>query len=126
MLTNIFRIIREAWKRNKQLQRLRSLHQKSASEGHGHIESTHEEKIGFLDHAKHRYGGSFHNSLVDDVKKLGVVLLVFAVLIPYWIVYFQMQTSFLFQGLHMRLDISSVPFTPIEVGTCACNAYVVN
>ncbi|KAK6968606.1 solute carrier family 15 member 4 isoform X2 [Biomphalaria glabrata] len=114
MLTNIFRIIREAWKRNKQLQRLRSLHQKSASEGHGHIESTHEEKIGFLDHAKHRYGGSFHNSLVDDVKKLGVVLLVFAVLIPYWIVYFQMQTSFLFQGLHMRLDISSVPFTPIE------------
>ncbi|KAH9492198.1 hypothetical protein Btru_026521 [Bulinus truncatus] len=108
VLTNIYRIVKEAWKRSNQHQQLQSLHQKSVSEGvHGHVESTHEEKIGFLDHAKHRYGGSFHNSLVDDVKKLGVVLLVFAVLIPYWIVYFQMQTSFLFQGLHMKLSLEA-------------------
>ncbi|CAL1539232.1 unnamed protein product [Lymnaea stagnalis] len=104
VLSNIFRIIREAWKRKIERQQLRQLHKKSDPQGYVNEQLTIvEEKIGFLDHAKHRHGGIFHNSLVDDVKKLGMILAVFAVLIPYWIVYFQMQTTFLFQGLHMKL-----------------------
>ncbi|XP_035825365.1 solute carrier family 15 member 4 isoform X2 [Aplysia californica] len=111
ILSNIFRIIREAWKRKRQRQQLQRIHSKTESEGSSREidEASVEERISFLDYAKHRYGGIFHNSLVDDVKKLKMILAVFAVLIPYWIVYFQMQTTFLFQGLHMRLG-----FTPSQ------------
>ncbi|KAK2163043.1 hypothetical protein NP493_1487g00022 [Ridgeia piscesae] len=59
-----------------------------------------------LDHAKVRFGGSFHDNMVDDVKALGKILCVFAAMIPYWTVYFQMETTFLIQGLHMRLDFN--------------------
>ena len=44
---------------------------------------------GCLDRAKVRFGGSFHDSSVDDVKSLGKVILVFLAMVPYWIVYFQ-------------------------------------
>ncbi len=47
---------------------------------------------GCLDLAKVRFGGSFHDSAVDDVKKLGKIFLVFLALIPYWLVYFQVST----------------------------------
>ncbi|ELU04156.1 hypothetical protein CAPTEDRAFT_167732 [Capitella teleta] len=59
---------------------------------------------GCLDRAKLRFGGSFHDNCVDDVRSLGRVLLVFLAIIPYWIVYFQMETTFIVQGLHMKLD----------------------
>ncbi|XP_042229866.1 solute carrier family 15 member 4-like isoform X1 [Homarus americanus] len=59
----------------------------------------------FLDRAKIRFGGSFHESAVDDVRSLGKLLNVFIALIPYWLVYFQMETSFQAQGLHMRFSI---------------------
>nr|XP_053631101.1 solute carrier family 15 member 4-like isoform X2 [Cherax quadricarinatus] len=59
----------------------------------------------FLDRAKIRFGGSFHESAVDDVRSLGKLLNVFTALIPYWLVYFQMETSFQAQGLHMHFSI---------------------
>ncbi|XP_047489838.1 solute carrier family 15 member 4-like isoform X1 [Penaeus chinensis] len=62
----------------------------------------------FLDRAKIRFGGSFHESAVDDVRSLGKLLNVFTALIPYWLVYFQMETSFQAQGLHMRFSIHGV------------------
>ena len=45
--------------------------------------------VSFLDHAKFRYGGSYHDHSVDDIKKVGKVLLVFLALVPYWMVYYQ-------------------------------------
>ena len=45
--------------------------------------------MSFLDHAKFRYGGSYHDHSVDDIKKVGKVLLVFLALIPYWMAYYQ-------------------------------------
>lgn len=48
----------------------------------------------WLDAAKIEFGGRFDNELVEDVKQLKFVAGVFALLIPYWILYFQMQTSF--------------------------------
>ena len=42
-----------------------------------------------IDYAKVRYGGSFHDSTVEDVKIVGKIVLVFASLVPYWIAYYQ-------------------------------------
>ncbi|XP_071518044.1 solute carrier family 15 member 4-like isoform X2 [Panulirus ornatus] len=67
----------------------------------------------FLDRAKVRFGGSFHESAVDDVRSLGKLLNVFTALIPYWLVYFQMETSFQAQGLHMRFSIHGTNHTNV-------------
>lgn len=56
----------------------------------------------FLDRAKIRYGGSFHESAVDDVRSLGRLFAVFIALVPYWLVYFQV---FLF---------------PFSISVCQC------
>ena len=50
-----------------------------------------DESHGFLDNAKVRHGGSFHDSLVDDVKALLKVMCVLFTFIPYWIVYMQVK-----------------------------------
>ena len=43
----------------------------------------------FLDLAKVRFGGRFHETAVDDVRAVGSMLALFASLLPYWLVYFQ-------------------------------------
>lgn len=47
--------------------------------------------LSFLDYAKHRHGGIFHDVLVDSVKQLKKIIIVFIALIPYWVVYFQVS-----------------------------------
>lgn len=51
-----------------------------------------EHSPSFLDKAKCRYGGSFHETAVEDVKQLLKILCVFLTLLPYWMVYFQVST----------------------------------
>ncbi|GFO19821.1 solute carrier family 15 member 4 [Plakobranchus ocellatus] len=115
VLTNIFKILREAFRRWRQRRQMEgqtapplTVATEDSASNSTLIKTNRVRRDGrpihFLDYAKHQHGGIFHSSLVDDVKKLGMIITVFAVLIPYWIVYFQMQTTFLFQGLHMRLD----------------------
>ncbi|KAK7474443.1 hypothetical protein BaRGS_00034326 [Batillaria attramentaria] len=101
VLTNIFRIIREAWRRKRQ--RRYAIRATGGTSDRVDEAEPAEAQISFLDYAKHRHGGVFHDALVNDVKELKKIICVFAVLIPYWVVYFQMQTTFLLQGLHMRL-----------------------
>lgn len=48
-----------------------------------------ESSPSFLDRAKYRFGGSFHETAVEDVKQLLKILFVFMTLLPYWMVYFQ-------------------------------------
>ncbi|XP_076434587.1 solute carrier family 15 member 4-like [Babylonia areolata] len=105
VLTNIARIIREAFHR-KRLRRQELAAWRRQRNRPSEVDSANsgEVSISFLDYAKHRHGGIFHDTLVEDVKQLKEVFAVFAALIPYWLVYFQMQTSFLVQGLHMRLS----------------------
>ena len=43
----------------------------------------------FLDYARARYGGRFIDRIVADVKSLQRVILVFLLLIPYWLIYYQ-------------------------------------
>ncbi|XP_050408235.2 solute carrier family 15 member 4 [Patella vulgata] len=98
VFTNIFKILREACRSKRRRSKMISRTQRYIVD-----EADNEEEIKFLDHAKHRHGGIYHDSIVDDVRDLKKIICVFIVLIPYWVVYFQMQTTFLLQGLHMRL-----------------------
>ncbi|XP_052802379.1 solute carrier family 15 member 4-like [Mya arenaria] len=97
----IFKIIREA-SRIKKRKLNAQQHRLNISRAPTEIEEE-QGPTAFLDYAKFRHGGSYHDHDVDDIKKLGKILAVFTALIPYWIVYYQMETTFLVQGLHMRL-----------------------
>ncbi|RUS86277.1 hypothetical protein EGW08_005969, partial [Elysia chlorotica] len=124
VLTNVFKILREAFKRWRQRRQIR---RSNVSPPPASPSIPDKASIHFLDYAKHQHGGVFHGSLVDDVKKLGMIITVFAVLIPYWIVYFQMQTTFFFQGLHMRLDFHksySVPWVNVSTDLLSDTSYM--
>ena len=43
----------------------------------------------WIDRAKVSFGGSFHDTTVEDVKQLAKNLVFISVLLPYWLVYFQ-------------------------------------
>jgi len=58
---------------------------------HSEIEED-QRPSSFLDYAKFRHGGSYHDHDVDDIKKLGTILAVFMALVPYWIVYYQVSS----------------------------------
>lgn len=68
----------------------------------------------WLDAAKIEFGGRFDNELVEDVKQLKFVAGVFALLIPYWVLYFQMQTSFQV-SLSLFLSFSIKPKSIVDV-----------
>ncbi|XP_061189598.1 solute carrier family 15 member 4-like [Saccostrea echinata] len=107
ILTNIFKILFESCQRRKiNRHRLNNVEQVSADISDIPELPSSESSPSFLDRAKYRYGGSFHETAVDDVKQLLKILCVFLTTLPYWMVYFQMQTTFELQGLHMKLHLS--------------------
>jgi len=71
----------------------------------GLIDPDHCRPEAWIDVSKVRYGGPFHDEIVNNVKTFFSVLFFFVSLVPYWMTYFQMETSFVMQALHMRLDL---------------------
>ena len=125
VLSTIFKVVYEAFKSKKrrknlvkQKQRERALlvddENSNASDfessfnfdrqqGGNRFDSNSYNKISWLDNAKIRYGGRFDDNQVDDIKSLKRIIILFAILVPYWLVYFQIETTYLIQGFHMKL-----------------------
>lgn len=45
----------------------------------------------WLDYAMMKYGGSYLDTDVEEVKTIARVMLIFATLVPYWTIYFQVH-----------------------------------
>ncbi|UJR14008.1 hypothetical protein I4U23_001008 [Adineta vaga] len=65
--------------------------------------TTSEQSWSFLDYAKVGNNGRFSDRIVNDIKSLRRIIVVFLLLIPYWLLYFQIETTFLVQGVHMKV-----------------------
>ncbi|XP_064620190.1 solute carrier family 15 member 4-like [Lineus longissimus] len=112
VISSIFNVIWEACsmkrKQNKRHQQYRTIDTAGSS--------SEAQPQGLLDYAKSRYGGSFHDNDVEEVRSLGKTVLIFVTMIPYWIGYYQMETTFLMQGLHMRLSPERAYFDDDRIG----------
>ncbi|UJR14010.1 hypothetical protein I4U23_001009 [Adineta vaga] len=60
----------------------------------------------FLDYAKAENNGRFPDGIVNDIKSLRRIIAVFLLLTPYWLLYVQVETTFIVQGAHMKLPTS--------------------
>ncbi|KAF4518883.1 hypothetical protein B566_EDAN006734 [Ephemera danica] len=69
--------------------------------------TTSTEAPMWLDYAKVRYGGSHRDAAVDEVKKLGIVLLLLVSLLPYWLVFLQSDSGFQAQAVHLKVDVDN-------------------
>ncbi|CAF2742258.1 unnamed protein product [Rotaria sp. Silwood2] len=67
----------------------------------------YEQSLSFLDYAKVTNNGKRLDRHVNDVKSLQRSIIVFLLLIPYWIIYYQIQITFPLQGQQMN-----IPFLP--------------
>ena len=46
----------------------------------------------WLDYAMMKYGGSYLDTDVEEVKTIARIMLIFVTLVPYWTIYFQVCT----------------------------------
>lgn len=59
----------------------------------------------WLDYAMMKYGGSYLDIDVEEVKTVSRIMLIFATLIPYWTIYFQVQYLYLPVFISMGFDM---------------------
>ncbi|CAF0976439.1 unnamed protein product [Rotaria sp. Silwood1] len=71
------------------------------------IMSNDEQTLSFLDYAKVTNNGKCLDRHVNDVKTLQRSIIVFLLLIPYWIIYYQIQITFPLQGQQMNIPLLS-------------------
>ncbi|XP_002739447.1 solute carrier family 15 member 4-like [Saccoglossus kowalevskii] len=70
-----------------------------------------------LDRAKTSHGGSYTDAHVEEVKLLGRIIPIFLTIIPYWTIYFQMQSTYFLQGEVLRLNVEDfvIPISALNL-----------
>ncbi|XP_028396828.1 solute carrier family 15 member 4-like [Dendronephthya gigantea] len=72
-----------------------------------------QQKIPWLEYAKIKFGGSFLDWEVDQVKFLFAIIPVFIVLLPYQTIDNQTNATFLQQGVRMKITIDNFKHFPV-------------
>ncbi|CAF1137149.1 unnamed protein product [Rotaria sordida] len=113
VIINAFQTWREHHKNKSKLGRirtdsiLRNLFSRQNTISQEGIIQNDERSLSFLDYAKATNNGKCLDRHVNDVKSLQRSIIVFLLLIPYWIIYYQVQITFPLQGQQMNIPFLS-------------------
>ncbi|XP_020917546.1 solute carrier family 15 member 4 [Exaiptasia diaphana] len=97
-LRNFWLIVKQAW--NKRHDKVEIREMAVGAQRHPNT------RMNWLHKATVQFGGTFLNSEVHEARALGKSVLFCSALIPYWIIYSQLYSTYLLQGLHLMSTIN--------------------
>lgn len=94
--TRLIRLYDAHKRTSKKKPSIPSIEESTDEDGRDNISAsdTSEQQITFLDNAKMPNNGQFLDRIVNDIKSLRRIIVLFLLLIPYWLIYLQVRTCF--------------------------------